>query len=122
MNESERFWSKVDKSSECWEWTSAVTDRGYGHFKLCGPRRTVRAHRWAYAASIDEPLESLRGVVIRHTCDNPGCVRPDHLLPGTHKNNAQDRENRGRSRPLIGESHPRSKLSDGQTGTFWRKV
>lgn len=34
--------------------------------------------------------------VVRHTCDNPRCVNPEHLIGGTQKDNVQDTINRGR--------------------------
>jgi hypothetical protein len=43
----ERFWSKVDKSGECWLWTAALTSEGYGVFGIY-PGVAKRAHRLAY--------------------------------------------------------------------------
>jgi hypothetical protein len=54
----------------------------------------------------------LPGNVIRHTCDNPKCINPDHLLQGTHADNVADRVARGRS--AIGEQNGRSKLTNQQ--------
>lgn len=77
-----RFWSKVDKSGECWEWQAARSDAGYGKFGviLDGRRVTVYAHRWAY-----EDLVGLipAGLQIDHLCRNRGCVNPAHLEPVT---------------------------------------
>lgn len=70
----ERFWSKVDKSGDCWLWTAGCFDSGYGAFQVSG--KCVRAHKFSY--------ELARGPVpvgrqLDHLCRNVRCVRPDHL-------------------------------------------
>jgi hypothetical protein len=88
----DRFWSRVDKGAGCWEWTGGKSD-GYG--QLCDEYgRKVRAHRYSYTIH-HGPIPS--GRVVRHTCDNPGCVNPSHLLLGTQLDNAADRDVRGRN-------------------------
>ena len=91
----ERFWSKVDKRGpdDCWEWLAAKA-RGYGYFAIKRPRQ-ARAHRVsAVLAGIIDSLEDPR--LVRHTCDNPACVNPAHLLAGSHQDNVNDREKRRR--------------------------
>ncbi len=34
--------------------------------------------------------------VVRHTCDNPRCMNPDHLIAGTQSDNIRDAIARGR--------------------------
>jgi hypothetical protein len=51
-----------------------------------------------------------KGLVVRHTCDNPLCINPDHLLIGTHNDNVQDKVNRGRQ--AKGTHNGRSKLTE----------
>lgn len=88
----DRFWRKVDINPyHCWEW-QAATKKGYGAFNLNG--RNVSAHRLSYELSVGPIPE---GQILRHTCDNRPCVRPDHLIPGTHKDNTQDMLDRGRA-------------------------
>jgi len=96
MNLKERFWSKVDKSQNCWVWTAQKHHRdNYGHFKVKG--KPVRAHRMSYELTYG-PIPDKLGVC--HTCDNPPCVRPDHLFLGTQVDNLQDASKKGRLKGL----------------------
>lgn len=93
----DRFWRHVDMSGDCWEWRAARDTDGYGRFRIGGRGTSNRkAHRIAYERTYGEIPP---GLLIRHTCDNPGCVRPEHLILGTHKDNAEDRRLRGRMPP-----------------------
>lgn len=77
-----RFWSKVDKSGDCWIWRGSRASLGYGQFPI-GKRMTL-AHRIAYTfirGSIPD------GLVLDHLCQNTSCVNPDHLDPVTHREN-----------------------------------
>jgi transcriptional regulator with PAS, ATPase and Fis domain len=38
-----------------------------------------------------------KGKLLRHKCDNPHCINPDHLETGTHQDNVNDKVSRGRS-------------------------
>jgi hypothetical protein len=80
-----RFWSKVDKTGDCWEWTAARTN-GYGVFRIGGRKdgRLVPAHRHAYEELVG-PIPN--GLQIDHLCRNPACVNPSHLEPVTQKEN-----------------------------------
>jgi hypothetical protein len=87
-----RFWDKVEKSTDgCWEWRGADT-RGYGVIEDKGVQQ--KAHRVSLEWSLGRPLHA--GMLALHHCDNPACVRPDHLYEGTQQDNVDDRERRGR--------------------------
>lgn len=68
---------------------------GYGNLSFAGKK--TAAHRVVYAIHYCVPLEMLQGTVIRHTCDNPRCINPYHLLAGTHADNMRDKAVRGRA-------------------------
>jgi predicted DNA-binding protein (UPF0251 family) len=91
-SDSERFWSKVDKSGDCWLWTAYRGPLGYGRFALNGHDTTAHRAAWLLSGRILLP-----GQVLRHyVCDNPPCVRPDHMLPGTDADNVADMVAKGR--------------------------
>ena len=95
-----RFWSKVKKTDSCWEWIGDKDKNGYGRFRL--PMKSVRAHRHSwFLASGTEP-----SLLICHKCDNPSCVRPDHLFEGTARDNTADMMAKGRYKsPMAGKTH-----------------
>lgn len=92
---------------QCWEWQSTRNLRGYGKFWLHG--RTDLAHRVSYKLH-KGPIPA--GLQVRHTCDNPPCVNPSHLLVGTGKDNARDAIERDRYRR--GSANGRAKLTEAQ--------
>jgi hypothetical protein len=105
-----RFWGKVEKTDGCWLWTAGTrrADDGncYGQFYLDG--KNVSAHRMALMLSGTYLRD--HNDVVAHRCDNPRCVRPDHLFVTTNQGNTADRHAKGRT-----ASHARNgnaKLSD----------
>lgn len=92
MGGVDTFWSKVRKGDGCWEWAGASNGAGgYGSFSFLG--RRFLAHRFAAWLTFgDIPT----GMLVCHQCDNPKCVRPEHLFLGTALDNARDAVAKGR--------------------------
>lgn len=107
---TKRFWAKVGPklSNGCMEWTAYSLNKGYGMFrrgKLADGR--VLAHRFSYEIH-NGPIPE--GMIVRHKCDNPKCVNPEHLLLGTQKDNVADMV--ARKRHAWKGGLPWEKLSD----------
>lgn len=113
----DRFWEKVliAPPMVCWEWIASKDPHGYGQIRTGGPGGGPlrQAHRVSYELH-NGPIPA--GLLVRHTCDNPGCVNPDHLRLGTQADNVQDMIDRGRARggPPRGERNASSKLTEAQ--------
>lgn len=87
----ENFFEKTPDS--CWIWKGAITSSGYGAFAV--QSKTIQqAHRVSYTLYVGLIGP---GKLVRHLCHNRACVNPDHLLPGSDQDNADDRRAAGRS-------------------------
>lgn len=105
--EAERFWSYVVKGpaeNDCWIWTGAIADDGYGRFWTSTPdgQKVIRPHRYAVEQVTGENLTP--STITRHACDLPICVHADlnematHLTVGDLDANSLDRMIRNRVR------------------------
>lgn len=95
---ADTFWSRVDKTGDCWLWQRYRKPRGYGicypHFKD-NPQRGHYTHRVSYVLTYGHIPDEL---LVLHHCDNPPCCNPKHLFLGTQHDNAQDMVAKDRAR------------------------
>lgn len=107
----EIFWARVCKTNNCWQWGKS---HFYGTFTYNG--KEYQATRWIWTA-LNGPIPD--GLFVCHKCDNPPCVRPDHLFLGTNSDNMKDCVRKGRNGfqrypyfQVYGEFHGNSILTD----------
>lgn len=92
MPVTERFMLYVEKQDEgCWIWNGSFAGDRYGWF--WDGSENIGAHRFSMREfnGVD-----VNGFQVRHTCDNPRCVNPSHLLLGSHQDNMDDKTDRKR--------------------------
>jgi hypothetical protein len=114
-----RFWGKARKTESCWVWTGKIHYRGYG--VQPNRRGETYAHRLAWTL-VNGPIPE--GMIVMHKCDNPPCVRPDHLMLGTKGENSFDMKRKGRARGsyLGGRRNPAAKLTPEQVAEIRARV
>lgn len=97
----------LDPATGCWIWQGYRLPDGHGQVKVYG--RNVLVHRTMfilYNGAIRDDL------VVRHSCDNPPCGNPEHLLEGTHQDNRLDCISRNRHNPQRGEDNANALLDE----------
>lgn len=119
-NTPEVLWSKVDKkgSDECWEWKVTKNTGGYGRTQING--MSYYAHRVIFnlanpnTITLAGPKNRKAFGFLMHTCDNPPCCNPKHLVVADQKANMKDRKEKNRANLPKGENHPRSVFKNGE--------
>ena len=91
LTQDERFYSRFQKGAGCWNWTGSKNSWGYGCIRY--NQKNDGAHRVAWILKYGKIP---KGLCVLHRCDNPACVRPDHLFLGTQMDNMQDRKKKGK--------------------------
>jgi hypothetical protein len=104
---SSRFWKHVKKSQDkegCWVWVGSFGGGPYGQItEAVAPykRKMHRPSRVSWEMHFG-PIPA--GMWVLHHCDNPPCVRPDHLFIGNRSDNIRDAIAKGRIPPPAGQS------------------
>lgn len=91
------FWSHVDQSGghlACWPWLASTNKAGRGRITVDG--RLVYAYRVAWELENGKPFPE--GMFGCHSCDNPTCCNPGHIIPGTQADNMRQAAERKRTR------------------------
>ena len=99
----------IDPKTCCQAWLGTKTTRGYGVFTAQGVKHRAHRHAWE---RVNGPVPV--GMVVRHSCDNTGCIREEHLCVGTHADNVADMDARGRRADIHGERNPLAVLTNDQ--------
>lgn len=99
---------QIDPNTECWEWNKSLDYTGYARMIL-PDKSKVLVHRASYVEFVGKiPLN----MQVCHKCDNRKCCNPNHLFLGTAKDNAHDRDSKGRTARHFGTKNPNSKLTE----------
>ena len=94
----------IDHKTGCWNWLKAKSTAGYGQIRINDI--AIYVHRLVVSLVRGQLPD---GTEVCHSCDNPGCVSPEHLYVGNRRSNAGDMVSRGRS--AKGEQHSQAKLT-----------
>lgn len=115
----ESFWARVKKGGEddCWEWTGACNNTGYGTVGWCGTTHT--AHRVAawltgLVTNPSRPLRPRDPTHVLHKCDNRKCCNPNHFFLGSYTDNQLDAYSKKRKTQPRGGYHTNAKLTNDQ--------
>ena len=98
---------KVDPNTNCWNWTGKLNQDGYGRMTLL-QGKIKGSHRVSVWLDGRDPT----GHCVCHTCDNPACVNPEHLVVADAAWNNDDKKSKGRDHQPKGTKNPQAKLTE----------
>lgn len=109
---------KIKVVGECHIWTGAVK-KDYPRIGRDGDYNK-RGHRYVYEQTHGVALTEEQ--VVRHKCDNPLCLNPNHLLIGTVQDNIDDRNKRGRTHGHVSDVEKQDVLALRETGMYMKDI
>lgn len=96
--DAEKFWASVDKQpNDCWVWTRAKSNGGYGVASFRGSSHPAHRLAWFLTHGAIPKGVGYHGTVVAHRCDNRLCVNPDHLFLTSQSGNLEDCAAKGRN-------------------------
>ena len=98
-----RFNIKVNKTNDCHVWNAARQKQGYGMFSIFG--KSMPAHRFSYLLHKGNIAENM---VVHQTCENNGCVNPEHLELQTKSQNKKSYSSVRISKETVSYTHLRA--------------
>lgn len=103
-------------NGECLEWTRCFNTDGYPRAAING-NYNGKVHRFVYECVTGETPQ-----VVRHTCDNPRCINPEHLIAGTPFENVRDRHDRKRTFNYVSENEIQAVLNLRLNGLTYKEI
>lgn len=102
----------LNRNNDCYECTDRkINESGYAEIVFKG--KCYKMHRFIYCLLSGKDFKDIKRYVLQHTCDNPLCCNPLHLIPGTQSENMRDMREKYRS--PYGEKHCRAVLTNADT-------
>jgi hypothetical protein len=110
--------SYTELNGECMEWQRCYNSDGYPRACI-NSNVNAKVHRVVFEL-VHGKLEEV--MVVRHVCDNPKCINPDHLVSGTVLDNVKDRVERKRTRGHVSDAEIEKVKTLRQSGKTYSKI
>lgn len=116
MAEVDKYLRHTKQVGDCLEWTRALNSDGYPRAFVNG-NSNGKVHREVFFL-----CNGFYPEVVRHSCDNPRCINPKHLLEGNQLQNVEDRISRGRSHNHVSEELRQQILDLRERGLKYKEI
>jgi hypothetical protein len=111
-----KWLSNVEQKGACLLWKGCVDKDGYPRART-KESQNLRVHRWIF-----EKLNGYSPQTVRHSCDNPRCLNPEHLLAGNPTTNAEDRTKRGRTHRHVSNKEAQLVKTMRESGKLYKEI